>query len=70
MLSLLVTSGLVVLIEQPYFNNLLKRVVKSPVCIFWIQGCANTSRNGTMSRLLKQSDERGVLWYWVVSEDI
>ena len=33
---LLVTSGLVVLIE-PYFNNLLKRVSNLPVCILWIQ---------------------------------
>ncbi len=69
-LSLLVTSGLVVLIE-PYFNNALKRIVKAPNMYFMDTGlCAYLTR-WTSSESLEISAMSGAFFEtFVVSEVI
>lgn len=69
-LSLLVTSGIVVLIE-PYFNNQLKRIVKAPNMYFMDTGlCAYLTR-WTSSESLEVSAMSGVFFEtFVVSEII
>lgn len=69
-LSLLVTSGIVVLIE-PYFNNALKRIVKAPNMYFMDTGlCAYLTR-WTSSESLEVSAMSGVFFEtFVVSEII
>jgi predicted AAA+ superfamily ATPase len=67
-LSILVTSGIVVLVE-PYFNNRLKRIIKSPVMYFVDTGlCAYLSR-WSDSETLEVSSMAGAFFEtWVVSE--
>ncbi len=69
-LSLLVTSGIVVLVE-PYFNNALKRVVKAPNMYFMDTGlCAYLTR-WTTSESLEISAMSGAFFEtFVVSEII
>lgn len=69
-LSLLVTSGIVVLIE-PYFNNALKRIVKAPNMYFMDTGlCAYLTR-WTSSESLEISAMSGAFFEtFVVSEVI
>ena len=69
-LSLLVSSGLVVLIE-PYYNNLLKRMVKAPNLYFLDTGlCAYLTR-WTSSQALEVSAMSGAFFEtFVVSEII
>jgi len=69
-LSLLVTSGIVVLIE-PYFNNALKRIVKAPNMYFMDTGlCAYLTR-WTSSESLEVSAMSGAFFEtFVVSEVI
>lgn len=69
-LSILVTSGLVVLIE-PYFNNALKRIVKAPNMYFMDTGlCAYLTR-WTTSESLEISAMSGAFFEtFVVSEII
>jgi len=69
-LSLLVTSGIVVLIE-PYYNNTLKRIVKSPNMYFMDTGlCAYLTR-WTSSETLEVSAMSGAFFEtFVVSEVI
>jgi hypothetical protein len=69
-LSLLVTSGLVVLVE-PYFNNALKRIVKAPNMYFMDTGlCAYLTR-WTSSESLEVSAMSGAFFEtFVVSEII
>jgi hypothetical protein len=69
-LSILVTSGLVVLIE-PYFNNALKRIVKAPNMYFMNTGlCAYLTR-WTTSESLEVSAMSGAFFEtFVVSEII
>lgn len=67
-LSVLVSSGLVVLI-QPYSNNLLKRVIKAPRMYFLDTGlCAHLTR-WTSPQLLEAGAMDGAFFEtWVVSE--
>jgi hypothetical protein len=67
-LSLLVTSGIVVLVE-PYFNNALKRIVKAPKMYFMDTGlCAYLTR-WTTSESLEISAMSGAFFEtFVVSE--
>lgn len=69
-LSLLVTSGIVVLVE-PYFNNALKRIVKAPNMYFMDTGlCAYLTR-WTSSESLEVSAMSGAFFEtFVVSEII
>lgn len=69
-LSLLVTTGLVVLVE-PYFNNTLKRIVKAPNMYFMDTGlCAYLTR-WTSSESLEVSAMSGAFFEtFVVSEII
>ncbi|MCH4887222.1 ATP-binding protein [Acidaminobacter sp. JC074] len=69
-LSILVTSGIVVLIE-PYFNNALKRIVKAPNMYFMDTGlCAYLTR-WTTSESLEVSAMSGAFFEtFVVSEII
>jgi len=69
-LSLLITSGIVVLIE-PYFNNALKRIVKAPNMYFMDTGlCAYLTR-WTSSESLEVSAMSGAFFEtFVVSEVI
>jgi len=69
-LSILVTSGIVVLVE-PYFNNRLKRIIKSPVMYFVDTGlCAYLTR-WSDSETLEVSSMAGAFFEtWVVSEII
>lgn len=69
-LSLLVTTGIVVLVE-PYFNNLLKRIVKAPNMYFMDTGlCAYLTR-WTTSESLEISAMSGAFFEtFVVSEII
>ncbi|GAU75929.1 ATP-binding protein [Fusibacter sp. 3D3] len=69
-LSLLVTSGIVVLVE-PYFNNTLKRIVKAPNMYFMDTGlCAYLTR-WTSSESLEVSAMSGAFFEtFVVSEII
>jgi predicted AAA+ superfamily ATPase len=67
-LSLLVTSGLVVLIE-PYFNNLLKRVVKSPRMYFMDTGlCTYLTKWNDLEALEAGAMSGEFFETWVVSE--
>lgn len=67
-LSLLVTSGLVVLIE-PYFNNLLKRVVKSPRMYFMDTGlCTYLTKWNDVEALEAGAMSGEFFETWVVSE--
>ena len=67
-LSLLVTSGIVLLVE-PYFNNTLKRIVKAPNMYFMDTGlCAYLTR-WTSSETLEVSAMAGAFFEtFVVSE--
>ncbi len=67
-LSLLVSSGIIVLV-QPYFNNVLKRAVKSPTMYFMDTGlCAYLTR-WTSSEALEVSAMSGAFFEtFVVSE--
>jgi len=69
-LSLLITSGIVVLVE-PYFNNVLKRIVKAPNMYFMDTGlCAYLTR-WTSSESLEVSAMSGAFFEtFVVSEII
>jgi predicted AAA+ superfamily ATPase len=69
-LSILVTSGIIVLVE-PYFNNRLKRIIKSPVMYFVDTGlCAYLTR-WSDSETLEVSSMAGTFFEtWVVSEII
>ena len=69
-LSILVTSGIIVLVE-PYFNNRLKRIIKSPVMYFVDTGlCAYLTR-WSDSETLEVSSMAGAFFEtWVVSEII
>lgn len=69
-LSILVTSGIVVLIE-PYFNNALKRIIKAPNMYFMDTGlCAYLTR-WTSSEALEVSAMSGAFFEtFVVSEII
>ncbi len=69
-LSLLITSGIVVLIE-PYFNNALKRIVKAPNMYFMDTGlCAYLTR-WTSSESLEVSAMSGAFFEtFVISEVI
>jgi len=69
-LSLLVTSGIIVLVE-PYFNNALKRIVKAPNMYFMDTGlCAYLTR-WTTSESLEVSAMSGAFFEtFVVSEII
>ena len=69
-LSLLVSSGIVVLVE-PYFNNALKRIVKAPLMFFMDTGlCAYLTR-WTTSESLEISAMSGAFFEtFVVSEII
>jgi len=67
-LSLLVTSGLVVLIE-PYFNNSLKRVVKSPRMYFIDTGlCTYLTKWNSVEALEAGAMSGEFFETWVVSE--
>ena len=67
-LSLLVTSGLVILIE-PYFNNLLKRVIKSPRMYFVDTGlCTYLTKWNSVEALEAGAMSGKFFETWVVSE--
>lgn len=67
-LSILVSSGLVILIE-PYFNNALKRVIKAPRMYFMDTGlCAHLMGWGS-GKVLENSAMSGAFFEtWVVGE--
>lgn len=68
-LSLLVTSGLIVLIE-PYFNNVLKRIIKAPKMYFMDTGlCAYLTR-WTSSEALEVSAMSGAFFETFVVTEI
>ena len=68
-LSLLVTSGIVVLIE-PYFNNALKRIIKAPKMYFMDTGlCAYLTR-WTSSEALEVSAMSGAFFETFVVTEI
>jgi predicted AAA+ superfamily ATPase len=67
-LSLLVTSGIVVLI-QPYFSNALKRVIKAPRLYFMDTGlCAHLLRIPGAASLEASSFDGPFFETWVMSE--
>ena len=67
-LSILVSCGIVVLIE-PYFNNALKRVIKAPRMYFLDTGlCAYLMGWGSASVLEKSAMSGEFFETWVVSE--
>jgi predicted AAA+ superfamily ATPase len=67
-LSLLVTSGIVVLI-QPYFSNALKRVIKAPRLYFMDTGlCAHLLRIPNAASLEASSFDGPFFETWVMSE--
>lgn len=67
-LSLLVSSGIVALI-QPYHNNALKRIIKSPRMYFLDTGlCAHLMGWGSPAVLEKSSMSGAFFETWVVSE--
>jgi predicted AAA+ superfamily ATPase len=67
-LSLLVTSGIVVL-TQPYFNNVLKRVIKAPRLYFMDTGlCAHLLRIPGAATLEASSFDGPFFESWVISE--
>jgi predicted AAA+ superfamily ATPase len=67
-LSLLVTSGIVVLI-QPYFSNALKRIIKAPRLYFMDTGlCAHLLRIPSAESLEASSFDGPFFETWVMSE--
>lgn len=67
-LSLLVTTGLVVLVE-PYTHNIVKRVVKSPRMYFTDTGLAAYLMGWSDSEVLENSNMSGAFFEtWVVME--
>jgi len=67
-LSMLVSSGLVALI-QPYFNNALKRVIKAPRMYFLDTGlCAHLTRWSSPETLERGAMDGQFFETWVVSE--
>ena len=69
-LSILVTSGIVTLIE-PYFNNALKRIIKSPKMYFLDTGlCAYLTRWSTPQALEVGAMSGAFFETWVVGEII
>lgn len=69
-LSLLVSSGLVALVE-PYFNNVLKRIIKSPKMYFLDTGLCAYLTKWTTPQALEAGAMSGAFFEtWVVSEII
>ena len=69
-LSILISSGLVALIE-PYFNNVLKRIIKSPKMYFLDTGlCAYLTKWTTPEALEAGAMSGAFFETWVVSEII
>ncbi len=69
-LSILVTSGIVTLIE-PYFNNALKRIIKSPKMYFLDTGLCAYLTKWTTPQALEAGAMSGAFFEtWVVSEII
>lgn len=67
-LSILVSSGLVALI-QPYFNNALKRIIKAPRMYFLDTGlCAHLTRWSSPETLERGAMDGQFFETWVVSE--
>lgn len=67
-LSVLVSSGIVVLI-QPYSNNALKRVIKAPRMYFMDTGlCAHLTRWSSAETLERGAMDGAFFETWVVSE--
>ncbi|WP_434511194.1 ATP-binding protein [Desulfitobacterium sp. AusDCA] len=67
-LSILISSGLVALVE-PYFNNVLKRIIKSPKLYFLDTGlCAYLTRWTTPEALESGAMSGAFFETWVVSE--
>ena len=69
-ISLLVTSGVIILLE-PYFNNALKRIIKSPVLYFMDTGlCAYLNRFVSVKALETGTMAGAFFENYVVSEII
>lgn len=67
-LSILISSGIVTLIE-PYFNNTLKRIIKSPKMYFLDTGmCAYLTKRTTPQALEAGAMSGAFFETWVVSE--
>ncbi|MCC8102073.1 MAG: ATP-binding protein [Clostridiales bacterium] len=67
-LSVLVSSGIIALI-QPYFNNALKRVIKAPRMYFLDTGlCAHLTRWSSAETLERGAMDGAFFETWVVSE--
>ncbi|MCD8133886.1 MAG: DUF4143 domain-containing protein [Clostridiales bacterium] len=67
-LSVLVSSGIVALI-QPYFNNALKRIIKAPRMYFLDTGlCAHLTRWSSAETLERGAMDGAFFETWVVSE--
>ena len=67
-LSILVSSGLIILI-QPYYNNALKRVIKAPRMYFSDTGlCAHLLGWGNANVLERSSMSGAFFETWIVSE--
>lgn len=67
-LSILVSSGIVILIE-PYFNNALKRIIKSPKMYFLDTGLCAYLTKWTSPQALEAGAMSGAFFEtWVVSE--
>jgi predicted AAA+ superfamily ATPase len=67
-LSILVTSGIIVLIE-PYFNNALKRIIKSPKMYFLDTGLCAYLTKWTTPEVLEAGAMSGAFFEsWIVSE--
>ena len=69
-LSILVTSGIIYLI-QPYFNNALKRIIKAPKMYFTDTGlCAYLTKWASSETLEAGAMSGAIFETWVVSEII
>ena len=69
-LSILISSGIVILIE-PYFNNALKRIIKSPKMYFLDTGLCAYLTKWTSPQALEAGAMSGAFFEtWVVSEII
>jgi predicted AAA+ superfamily ATPase len=69
-LSILISSGIVTLIE-PYFNNVLKRIIKAPKLYFLDTGlCAHLTRWTTPAALEAGAMSEAFFKTWVVGEII
>lgn len=67
-LSILVSSGIIVLVE-PYFNNALKRIIKSPKMYFLDTGLCAYLTKWTTPEVLEAGAMAGAFFEsWVVSE--